>query len=155
MKSEFNSDLTVSDEQDAIDLRTTCWHEAGHLVAAQHFDLGVHAEVIRHPRPPTIRERRYSGSTSYDRTTPFRECVIGWAGPLAELTAKEPESLCDLSDFYAFCDPSELSETDQAAIEGHPQQWRACCTAHRILTRNRATLEMHARLLETHVREAR
>jgi hypothetical protein len=127
---------------EARDKRLAAFHEAGHCVAAQHFGLACDAYILRIGEP-TLENKAYVGRTSYQRTTPFRKAVIGWAGLIVEYLAHESPindwpNAC-VEDFADYEDsvPDDHSATDNEALNAHPQRWRAMKLAWRIIIEHR------------------
>jgi hypothetical protein len=136
------------------DLAGVAWHEAAHVIVARHFGLTAWADLVFQGMP-TIESRAYTGQTKHLRTTPFRRACIGWAGELAEAllraeTTREPRD--EVLDMVFDCsnDLAESSATDQDAVGGHGQKWRACKTAHGILIRRYEQLRAEALSLIEH-----
>lgn len=126
-------------EWEARDKRNAAFHEAGHYIAAKHFGLFSFACLYRVPNP-TEHERTYRGRTTYQRTTPFREAVIGWSGPIAEYLADSDLETWPDEDLETFEDChcyEQYSATDEQAMHAHPQRWRAIKTAWRIVVTRR------------------
>jgi hypothetical protein len=133
------------------DLRTSSYHEAGHLIAARHFGLVSWAEVFPSGTKKPMGEKHFIGTTHYNHTTPFRAAVIGWAGLISEdipdnakaLTSDVVRALFDYTmDMIDMED--EISPTDRACILGHRQTRRACKTAGAILARRRREVDVEA-----------
>jgi hypothetical protein len=116
------------------DLRETTYHEAGHKVVANHYDLDASFTVER-VGDPTIYDRAWVGQSRYlvFKATPFQNAVVGWAGAMAEELKDEPpdkwadaikEVAAQLLEDYYDGEPN-LSPTDRAGIDGTPQFTRA------------------------------
>jgi hypothetical protein len=120
------------------DLREKAFHEAGHFLAAKHFKLQAHVEVVDTGEAPTLESGSFEGTMTINlATTPFRSAVIAWAGPLAEaLAAQGPEEWrCFLEMFYSLSVDSDFigfSSADRAAILRHSMRRRAFknCRGH-------------------------
>ena len=134
-------EATATREMAERDLRTAIYHEAGHKHAALHFGGCAWIEIDP-PTPPSFGMRAFVGRTKYSNTTPFRRCVISWAGPIMEAIALESNSTPNIDDYdeYSLFDTisesiEELSDTDRAGIVGHRMRWRACKTAFAIVSK--------------------
>jgi hypothetical protein len=138
----------------ADDLRRAAYHEAGHVIAARHFELNAWADVFPTGTKKPMEEKHFIGRTCHQRTTPFRAAVIGWAGLIATDIPTDPEALTDFGVDIVFDYTmdmidleDEMSATDRASILGHPQVWRACRTAGAILARRIKEVELEAQSL--------
>jgi len=127
--------------------RDCAFHEAGHCVAAAHFELTWRSSIWRVHKKLRWGERFYSGITFRQTTTKFNEAVIGWAGPIAELQqdgelpyALDPELVKDELG-------GELSPSDAASINCHRQKQRTFETAANIIRDHRHDLEKIERRL--------
>lgn len=122
-------------------------HEAGHVIVARHFGLDAHAVAWENPDGSDV-EKFVLGRTYYQPTTPFRECCIAYAGTIAEgiddmFSPGQPWAVFD--DILEAEGRDDYSSTDSAGFRAHPQNWRACKTAHRILTTRVCELIDYAR----------
>lgn len=130
------------------DKQSAARHEAGHLIVARHFGVVASAELCYHGSARTVL-RVWTGRVSYAglNLSRFRTACIGWGGPIAE-DIDEIEGVPDLPDWslnlLLF---DELSDTDRAAIFSHPQKWRACQTAYRIIAGSRDALQRETECL--------
>ena len=132
MKALSRAQVNRFEERDFL---VVVWHEAGHYIAAKHFNVAG-GFYVRRMGDPTLTEKSWIGQATYlSTTTAFRTACIGWAGPLAEQLAFDPLAEMEVECvFDNFCQsPTEFSDSDRLSIEQHHQPWRTCRLAGKII----------------------
>jgi hypothetical protein len=110
------------------------FHEAGRFIAAKHFEVAQVTQIWSIGYPIL----RYAGRTTYTKTSPFNESVIGWSGGLGEMmqdkTLPQWEKECEtvLEMFNA----NELTKADTDLINRHGDKRKTFKAAIKILAQN-------------------
>lgn len=119
------------------DVVNVAFHEVGHYIIAQHFELSANIRLWRTEASDPFTLKTIWGQCQYDRSTAFRKCCIGWAGPVSEILldcGSDCRSGEDLfSEFLDAWDEEDCSATDRAAINSHVQKWRALKLVTKVL----------------------
>lgn len=134
------------------DLRDAIYNEAGHATICNHFGLSWRLSQLE-MLTATLMLKGAVAQIIHDRSTPFRNAVIGWAGVVAESLRENPDmdeyEILDLYDYYL--NPDELSPSDHGLISETPYRIRALTTATGILRRRWADVDKIATsFLEQH-----
>lgn len=125
------------------DLDFAAYHEAGHVVVAQHYGIDTFAELHRFGKA-TMADKAWGGSTHHSRLhsrnwfTPYTESVVGWAGVIAECfwfgELPDAESVFEEHSLFDYVD---LSDTDRQCVLRHPNPWRTCVRAASLIEQKR------------------
>ena len=141
LKSSVISNMAAEHKRDCA------FHEAGHCVAAAHFELTWRSYIWRVHKKLRWGEMFYSGITYRQATTNFNEAVIGWAGPIAELQQDGELPYALSPELFKDELGGELSPSDDASIKCHRQKQRTFDTAANIIRDHWHDLEKIARRL--------
>nr|WP_281721452.1 hypothetical protein [Nitrosomonas nitrosa] len=124
-----------------LDLRRSSFHEAGHLVVAEHYGLKGEASVFRTYAGDLLNNHWVGRFTPLKGPQPS-ECkwaVIGWAGAVAEGLSDIGLSTWRAEVEEVWCDyelGDQLSESDQTLIEKWPNRCLTFYRAVSIIERN-------------------
>ena len=150
MNPEISSDLN------------TGIHEAGHSVCATHFKIAALPEILHDGRSIASEMIRpdAAGLCSYieRKISPLQYAIISWGGAVAEALYGTPPGWFPpfkptallLQDWWAGMEVQihHFSASDRAGIDGcYRQSWRACKTAFRIVTKNKARVRRLAQAI--------
>jgi len=129
------------------DLWRSALHEAAHTIVAREFRPSASAHLFP-TRDSNPESSSVGGQCRYPPLSDFRKCCMAWAGPLADaISLPEGLMMTDVAFFFETARDRSYSATDEAGMAAHPQAWRACKTAHRILRRRRKAFAQYSREL--------
>ena len=138
------------------DLDFAAYHEAGHVVVAQHYGIDTFAELHRFGKA-TMADKAWGGSTYHSRIhsrtwfSPYRQSVVGWAGVIAEcFWFGERPNAESVFEEHSLFDYADLSDTDRECILRHPNPWRTCVRAARLIEQNMDKVSLVAQELVRH-----
>lgn len=139
----------------ARDKTAAAMHEAAHATVAHYFGIEWESHLI-FCGEATEGEKAWRGQLRVLSVPPgFHGSCVCWGGVVSDAwhfvdeEKRDAESLAWEARYLREDFPEDISETDERGIDFHPQQWRTCKTAARILIKRRAEWEwIAARLLE-------
>lgn len=110
------------------------FHEAGRFIAAKHFEVAQVTQIWSIGYPI----RRYGGRTTYAKTSPFNESVIGWSGALGEVMQdKTPRQWAnDCETVLEMFNANQLTKADADLINRHGERSKTFKAAIKILAQN-------------------
>lgn len=143
----------------AHDVKRAAIHEAGHFVVAEHYGLQCRIELTNEMREYLDKYEEYSvvkGQMIYPVTNKhFVLSACGWGGLLAEVAVdqnvRDAEALEDDARMQYFMGLRNMSHSDESSVFKHPQCWRACRNAARIIVDQRARIDEITRLALRHM----
>lgn len=137
---------TRSNEELAkLDLRRSSFHEAGHLVVAEHYGLKGEATVVRTNDGDLLNNHWIGRYKCLQGPQPsgYKWAVIGWAGAVAEGLAVTTRSSwkADVEEVWgAYELGDQFSESDRSLIEKWPNTNQSFRRAKSIIEKKYARL---------------
>ena len=143
--------------EESRDKSRAAMHESAHATIAHYFGVAWEANFI-YCGVATADDNAWRGQLHFTAVPPmppaFHVSCVCWGGVLSRAWddsegTPDAESLAWNARYLRDDMPDDVSATDERGICYHPQQWRACKTAARILIEHRAMWEwIAARMLD-------